>query len=245
MKARLFSLVLLLTLGSAACAQVRQSKPRWSIDLLAGPAFHVGKYAGGDQPDGDNGAIKAGGLLELSGTYHINHRLGIVLLADGQINKIKNQIYFGVLTTSGGVEPSPSPYNDHWKIARLLTGGVYTLPLNKNKKLDLLVRALGGIQKTKTGGYEDMAVAGFYSPFASQTLPWAFAYEGDLGLKWHSHGSLSLIAYGGYNGSISFAHLKQPPYPTALTTSGYTTVVYKASFPTGSLLFRSGVSLDL
>ena len=160
MKARLFSLVLLLTLGSAACAQTRQSTPRWSLDLLAGPAVPVGTYADGDPANVSNGPIKTGGLVELAGTYHLNRRFGIVLEGEGQMNRVKSTPVYGLTITDYlGLAPFPPTFGSDWKIARVLTGGAYTIPLDKTQKLNILIRILGGVQKTKTAGWEHPTAA--------------------------------------------------------------------------------------
>lgn len=228
-------------------ADARNDTARNSLDLLAGPAFPMGSFASGDQTNVANGPIKTGGLVELGGTYHLNHRFGIVLAGEGQTNRVKEKPAYVPITDNYGIVPPPPPYEYNWKIARILTGGVYTIPLDKNQKLNLLVRMLGGVQKTKTAGWERPTAeqAKTLGPSLARTLPWTFSYEGDLGLKWHPCGRLAFIAYGGYNASPLKVNAAYYTDPFGNALPDYLATQRKSSFPTSSLLFRAGASLDL
>ena len=242
----LIPLILFFFLGNPVHAQEKLS--RWSIDLAAGAASPVGAFGNLNHQHPSGGPIQTGGLAELSGTYHLNRSFGVVLLAGGQINKGNGIDYteppkpLPPGTLPGDEQVQAAHGSEHWKIARFLTGGVYTLPLNKKNSLDLLVRVLGGIQKTKPATYNQYIDNGEdYIPAPYVRLPWSFSYQADAGLRWQQQGRIALIAYAGYNGSKSSKDL------TYLNYSNQTYDYYqvKAKIPTGSLLFRAGIEIGL
>lgn len=107
--------------------QPRLPFQRWSIDVLAGPAFPVGAYGSLDHQNPGGGPIHAGGLAELSGTYHLNGSFGIVLLTGGQLNKGNGIPYIQPLsvplTDPISTFLPPTAYgSQHWMIARMMTG---------------------------------------------------------------------------------------------------------------------------
>jgi hypothetical protein len=249
--------ILVIAFCSAARAQKQAAGsthppiPRWSFELTAGPAIPIGQYAGYSEQNRNLAPVKTGGLLELSGTYHVNRSFGIILLANGQLNRVKDRPS-DVHTTTQYIGPYvPTPYEDRWKIARLMAGGVCTLPLNKSRHFNLLARVLVGVQKTKTAGFTEGYVGDVngYTPYNGSTLPLTFTYQGDIGFKWKPGGRLALIAYAGYNGS-------RPDYTVTYQeqnqTTGYSipgpsliALRHKTTLPTASLLFRSGIAWDL
>lgn len=260
MKQRLFSFLLLAaTLYGVARAQgqdpafTRTQQPtrlhRWSLDLLAGPALPVGQFASSNTENRSLAPVKTGGLLELSGNYQVSRSFALTLVANDQLNQVKNNPS-GIHTTTSSSGPYiPTPYEDWWKIARLMAGGTYSLPLNKNGKFNLLARALGGLQKTRTAGFEEGYVGNPNDPtlYNATALPLTLTYEGDLGFKWKTCSRhLTFIAYGGYNGSLpnyTFSYQTQVETMYMLNPPGpmYTTVKYKAALPTASLVLRAGI----
>ncbi|HEV2481682.1 MAG TPA: hypothetical protein VGS79_18555 [Puia sp.] len=228
------------------------SQSRWSFGLLAGPALPVGQYGRYIFDNRNVSPVKTGALLELSGTYQVNRSFGITLVANGQINHIKDRPSDVVPTIPSNAPYVPLPYDNWWKIARLMAGGTYTLPLNESRKFDWIARVLVGVQRSKTAGF----TAGYANdpndpaPYYAIALPWAFTYQGDIGFKWNAGGRLALIAYAGYNGSVSrysFTYLEQVETMLYTTTLGPTpiTVEHKTRLSTSSLLLRAGMSWDL
>ncbi len=242
----LIPLILFFFQGNPLHAQEKLS--RWSVDILAGGASPVGAFGSLNHQQPSGGPIHTGGLAELSGTYHLNRSFGIVLLAGGQVNKGNGIIYteppqpLPPGTLPGDEQVQAAHGSQHWKIARFLTGGAYSLPLNKKNSLDLLVRVLAGVQKTKPATYNqyfDNDENYIAAPYIH--LPWSFSYQVDAGLKWQQKGRIALITYVGYNGSEPSKDL------TYLNFSNQTYNYYKvkAKFPTGSLLFRAGMEIRL
>jgi hypothetical protein len=231
--------------------QDQSTKPfsRWSVDALAGAAIPVGAFGSLDHQYPSGGPIQTGGLAEVSGTYHLNRSFGVVLLAGGQINKGNGINYVQPpAPLPPGALPGDAliPIFDgsrDWMIARFLTGGVYTLPLNRKNSLDLLVRVLGGVQKTKPADYSqnfDQNENRGSWPYIS--LPPSFSYQADAGLKWQQQDRIALIAYAGYSGSESSRELT---YLKVSDQGVWTYYPVKAKIPTGSLLFRAGIEIGL
>jgi len=226
------------TQTTQSAAHAPQKFSRWSLDILAGPAFPVGQYGSMESGIPGGGPVHTGGSLEISGTLHLDHSFGIVLLAGGQLNKGNGIPYIEPYT------PTVKTYNSkYWRIARFMTGAEYALPLNKKQGLSLLARLLGGIQKTKPADYN------FYFPnsdnrlsYPSVNLPASFTYQIDAGLKWQARSRIALMAYAGYNGSRTsrdFTYILESFAPPSQT------VTRKGTFPTGSLLFRAGIEIGL
>ncbi len=204
-----------------------ENASRWSIGLTAGPAFPVGKFV---HPQGSNLAtVHAGGSFELNGAYRLCHAFSATMVLQGQLNN-GNGMEYGLPNPGDG--DATGPYNvKDWRIARLLAGGVYTLPLAKQNGPALLIRALAGIQKTKTA-----------SPEIS--FPWAFSYEADAGLKWPLPGKrIALVGYVGYNGSKpgkDFVYiLSNRAVDIAIL------VTQRRVFPTGTIHARAGIEVQL
>ena len=128
-------------------------------------------------------------------------------------------------------------------------GGVYTLPLTNRSGPELLFRALGGIQRTR------IPDDSFIEPGSTQqvdvpgsTMPWAFSYEGDAGIKWNFPGRIALVAYAGYNGSGPAKKAEGPlNYGPNIPLGSQMAIPQppKTSVPTGSLLFRAGIAYKL
>ena len=229
----------------------RTHRPRWSFDILTGLALPVGQFANMEQHNPVSGHVQSGSNIELGSTYHLSHRWGITILAGSQYNGSDRATKAIPLT--GPTTPDPALAalyaGHHWKMTRLLAGGVYTLPLNKKETLALLGRALAGIQKTETGNYSylfppspDGITEFFYRP--GQHLPWTFSYQADAGFQWKPYRRWALLVYSGYNGC-------QPSYNLdvgkllAPSAAGGNSDVRKLYFPTGSLLFRAGIEIGL
>ncbi len=231
----LYPLVFLLFRGNPLRAQ--EKPPRWSIGLAAGPAYPTGKFADLHNGVSTSGSVHPGGSAEISGSYQVCPSFSATLVVSGQINRGDGIPY--------NDPPSGSPvisdtYNDHyWRMARVQAGGVYTLPLSKDRRFALLVRVLGGIQKTKTADY---SFAG-YLPSSGLTkftyhglsLPWTFTYEADAGLKWQLKRRIALVGYAGYNGCRPGKGLV---YSIDRAGDTYT---LRATFPTGTVQGRIGI----
>ena len=188
-------------------AQTSEKLSRWSIGLTGGAAFPVGKFQRLHSAYGGSG-VSTGSSAELFGEYRIWRSFSATLSINGQLNQGDGTPYdwrkYNWITNVPGKKSSAH----QWQIARILAGGVYTIPLASRPGPALLVRALAGVQKTSspTFSYIDPAIDYFLAPDDPYThlpglsLPWTFSYETDAGLKWAFPGRFTLISFIGYNG---------------------------------------------
>ena len=221
-----------------------ESPSRWSIGLTAGPAFPVGKFA---HPLGSgSGTVHAGGSAEINGEYRICHRFSATTVLQGQLNN-GNVAPYTVSSPADGY--ITGPYGDnHWRIARLMAGGIYTLPLSKQKGPALLIRLLAGIQKTKTAGFNySNPTYNLDITYPGISFPWAFSYEADAGIKWPLPGKrIALVGYAGYNGckpakDFEYNFANYLAYPA----SGIAKITQRQTFPTGTIHARVGIEVQL
>lgn len=188
------------------CAQTPQKLSRWSIGLAGGAAFPVGRFQDLHSPYGE-GRVGTGSSAELFGEYRICRAFSATVEINGQLNQGDGSPYdwrnYNGITKVPGEKSSAH----QWQIARVLAGGVYTLPLASHPGPALMVRTLAGVQKTNspTFRYIDGAIdfAPGYDPHITLpglSLPWTFSYEADAGLKWAFPGRFTLVSFIGYNG---------------------------------------------
>jgi hypothetical protein len=263
MKKFLLSLITLLTLsamrssaqgGSYPGPTAQTSSARWSLGLAAGPAFPVGSFHRSEGLDGGIVTNKTGGGAELSASYRFWRSFSATMVIEGQENKGDGIPYY--FFPPGSSKAVGSMQGNDWKIARILTGAVYTLPLTKKTGPAFLFRLLGGVQKTASPDYKDPN-ENLQMPYncgscnipptvtyPGISFPWSFAYEADAGLQWRFHSRFSAIGYAGYEGSkLSKDLLYIGSYDPS--TNSYTTYSRKYTSPTGTISLRAGVSYDL
>jgi hypothetical protein len=248
MKKSMLALVALLTL-SAMHANAQDTSPRWSIGLTAGPAFPIGGFHKTSAIDGESITAHPGASTEINGSYRFCRSLSVTLVVNGQENKGTGIPYS--YDPSGATQASGSVKGNDWKIARILAGAEYTLPLAKKTGPQLLFRLIGGVQKTASPAYK-MSEAVLFTPEGPYTcatctsgfpllaypglnFAWSFSYEADAGLKWKFRSRFAAIGYAGYEGS-------KPSKDLVLMN---TINLQKSAFPTGTISLRAGVSYDL
>jgi hypothetical protein len=232
------------------------SPARWSIGLDAGPAFPVGSFHRSGGADGAPLTAQTGGSAELSGSYRFWRSFGATLVVEGQENKGNNGIPYSFVPP-GSTKAAGSMQGSDWKMARILTGVTYALPLTKKTGPELLFRVLGGIQRTASPDYKTDAVlyteelyltcngcTGYAITSPGISFPWSFAYEADAGLQWRFHSRFSAIGYAGYEGSKPSKDL---PNIGAYDPSTNTFITYprKYTAATGTISLRAGVSYEL
>lgn len=237
------------------CAQtpIPASKPRqlsrWSFGLTAGPAIPVGVFAGIHNEEATHKTVSIGTTAEIYGAFRIWHFLSAVLAVNGQVNHGDG--------IPGGLSDWPiykiGEYHqgalaNDWQIVRVLTGGIFSLPLTKHHGLTLQLRALAGTQKTRTPAfaYVDprILVAQGYSNVlraSAQTLASAFSYQLDAGIKWNFKRKWALLAYTGYNGCEPGKY----PIITPGGPPGPQKIYEKVKLPTGMIAILAGVEFNL
>ncbi len=247
MKKTPIAIAIFLTLG-AGCASAQDTTTRWSLGVAAGPASPVGDFHRFTGVFGGVGGANSGGSVELSGALRIWRALSAAIVVEGQENSGTGVDYW--LFAPGTDKPVGSSKGNDWKIARVLAGAVYSWPLTKKTGPVLLVRLLGGVQRTISPDYKDELANLLPGPLHTGpapsitspglTFPWSFAYEADAGLQWRFHSRFSAVGYAGFEGSkpsINLAYVNT--YSSATNT--YTLDYRRSSYATSAISLRAGV----
>ncbi|HEV9036228.1 MAG TPA: hypothetical protein VGQ51_06410 [Puia sp.] len=247
---------------SILCAWLQMSaqspKPsRWSVALTAGPAIPVGTFAGTHNSNAGDKTVSTGGLLELSGSYRIWRFFSAAVAFDGQLNRgngISSDLGPMYLYNSAAVAHI-GVFGKDWQIARVLAGGLFTLPLSKKGGPTLMLRALAGIQKTRTPAVsypESPVITTYPGTFyvRANSLSTAFSYQLDAGLKWKLSSKWAFLVFAGYNGcrpSFSPHLIFYPPGEMVPGPSGAGPLMSNrnTSLPTGTISIRAGLSYSL
>jgi hypothetical protein len=235
-------------------AQAQEKAPRWSVGVTAGPAFPVGKFSGYHSPIQSSGGVSIGESAELSGEYRICRSFALAMTFSGQLNHGAGVPYF---LTNGQFSHSPESnigFNRDWRMSRILTGGVYTIPLSKRKGPAFFVRLLGGIAKIRTPDYSfnELEIQNNILPliqpnyitYPGATLPWTFSYETGAGIKWGLSPTVALLCYAGYSGSRPS---KEIPNIIVTCPNGGCNLppIPDGSFMTGTIQVRAGAEITL
>ena len=230
---------LLQTVNGQSQPSSPSSKPlsRWSLHLMIGPSIPIGKFAA--KTIGDQGPlvnqVKPGIGAELGLNYRINPSFGLRLAIGGQDNPVTN---YGDLLTG----PEAIDYHVyHWQIARLLGGAQFSLPLSAGKGPVLLIRAMAGALKTNIPGYDVRFAFEPGNPahhVAGTTLPWAFAYQAEAGIKWRISRTVFLLFDTGYAGATT-------GYEVGSSDVGFPGPPTRRTIPTGTLQLRAGAEIVL
>jgi hypothetical protein len=226
-------LTLVLLFHQPTQAQSKQSYPRWSLSLEAGPAFPTGSFAHFTNPVNMSGDVHTGAAVQFSAAWRFSRYISAMIAGSEQQNKGDGTPYFDPGTL---INKSPS-YPD-WKSSRLMAGAVFTLPLQKDERNAVFLRLLGGAQKTRPAGtrYYSLAPgplgAGPYYR-AGPSLPWTFAWQLDGGWQWKFDRHFGLIATAGIGDS-------RPQKVISYVLGGDQLVTERASFPTTTLRLAIG-----
>ena len=106
---------------------------KWSVSVSIGPAFPLGKFGSKNINDSTASFAKTGFSLNVLTEYKLSRHLGLVLLVDGEENKVDNKAIGSQLEAA-----SPNvTYNvnmDKWKIGKIMAGGSYSTALDKKEK---------------------------------------------------------------------------------------------------------------
>lgn len=231
------SLFFVLAVLATAHAQTQPSatSSRWSIDVMAGPSLPVGKFTtqhlyGAGLYNQNQTGFDVGVVLD----YRLNSAFGLCLAVDGQENPVANY---------GDVLSGPESFHYYvypWKMARWMTGAHIDLPLAARKRLMLQIRALAGVLKVYTPAY-DRTLAGDTEAehISGSSVPLAFGYQADMGLKWRisrQNYALLDVAYAGGDAAIHY-HVTNPAIGVPSDI--------RSPIPTGSLQVRIGAQIGL
>lgn len=239
------NLLLLLFLFVLIRMQAQKKFAPWSAGFSIGPSFPIGHFASKNFYSYEAGSAATGVSAELTGGYAFSRSWGMALLVGGQDNAhnpIPYSRYFFTVPFTVPVTVTNAHF-PHWKIARILAGGVYAHSLSSREKLFLQIRLLAGVLKTNVPGYSDDVYVGRSGPTHIDVpefhMSWTFSYQADAGLKWKLSGRTFLVANAGYSGA-------QPAYIYYESVSGR---IYPASIPytspITSIQLRAGMEVRL
>ena len=235
------NLLLLILSFALVRAEAQEQFSHWSIGFSAGPSFPTGHFGSKSNQD-KSGYAATGFSAEVTGGYAFNQSFGLALVAGEQKNK------FAIFSQNTAQPVAINTHNHDWRITRILTGGVFTRPFTTRKKLFFQVRLLAGVLKTGIPGYsyDLVGLPGQPTPLHESapdlSMPWAFCYQADAGLKWKLSHGISLVLNAGYSGAQpAYTHT----YTVGISGSDFIYQKYSRSMPIGSVHCRAGVDISL
>lgn len=182
---------------------------RFFAGLSLGPSFPTGKFANKNYSDTTAGWAQPGPSFNLSAGYMLTRSVGIVLLLGAQENKQDANTITSHLKQQYGDTVRSTVTTNNWKIARILAGGLFKLPVSESGKLFFQAKVLAGVLKTSAPAYsyaygqpQYFVTYGYsvYATIGSVPLNWAFCYQGNAGLGWRLTKRISLV------GDVSYFH---------------------------------------
>ena len=214
--------------------------PRWSIGLSGGLAIPVGPFAGIETIAG-HADTHPGPAAEFSVAYHISRYFSVEVAAGGQLNNGEGIPY----VPQPYSQPAGTAYKDNdWKLSRVLGGGTLNIPLRKNGRLNLFIRELLGVQKTRAADvYKTIPVnplipgpSGnrFIVTYPGPSFPWTFTWETDAGVSWKAGKNWALVGYAGISGA-------SPSKNLTYLVGGDVLVTERSVFPTTTVHVNGGI----
>jgi len=213
MKTFFTTLILLLTLllELQVQAQAPAKARKFFVGLSLGPSLPTGKFSNKNYQDTTAGLAQAGPSLSISAGYMFTRSVGLMLMLGAQENKQDTGSITSYLKQQYGDTIGTSVTTHNWKIARILAGGIFELPLPGSEKLFFQAKILAGVLKTTFPGYVyryGIIIPNFNNPnnysisasYGDIPLNWAFCYQANAGLGWKLTRRISLI------GDVSYFH---------------------------------------
>jgi hypothetical protein len=220
---------------------------RVNIEFSYGPSFPVGKFASKDYKDTSAGLAKIGSAVNLSFSYQITNRIGVVFFVlGGSVNYQDAEALANRWNDPGSYVETKVSATGRWGLTELMLGGKYRLPLSTSGKLFFTSKLLGGVFKSGTPGFSGVTyVNGMPNgTFSSSNipLPWATCYQISTGLELELTKTIGLITdLGFFNGKSVWRYSLWTYDPNSPPTS--TPHETKYSFSSISLL--AGIKINL
>jgi hypothetical protein len=128
------------------------------VEAAAGASIPVGKFAdktySSDFFKSDpSGLAKTGLGVNVTGGYKINKRLSVLLLLGTSQNMQDKKAYENYLKQQYGNNITTSVTTNNWKVRKIMTGALITLPFSKQSKLFVQPKLLAGLCKIKIPDY--------------------------------------------------------------------------------------------
>lgn len=197
-------LILLACADLVLLAGLQAQRSPWSISISGGASFPAGKFAGKKFADTTESFARLGPVLNLHLEYRLSSRFGWALSFTGQENLVDiNSMEQQVNPTTDSSVSHTTVSSGSWYIGKIMTGPTLSLPMGRRKIWYFTSRLMAGVLKTaepKLGIYTGTTytlqgvgnVAAGYGGFAAYTasysyqgkigLPWAFSWQGSVGI---------------------------------------------------------------
>jgi hypothetical protein len=188
--------VTLLTgfLLAASMLKAQQKQSRFLAELSVGPSFPVGKF--GDKSfdifNRKNPPLRAktGLGVNFSLGYYLNRSVGVLLSSGYSVNEQSWSGYQDYLRNIPSIDYLPvETSGKSWKVAKVMGGGFFVVPLTAAHKLNLLTRLTAGVCKTAVPGYDYKVYTWDGRLFREGStdkidLPWTFCYQMSVALQY-------------------------------------------------------------
>ncbi|KQC00661.1 outer membrane beta-barrel protein [Pedobacter sp. Hv1] len=174
-----------------------------SIGITVGPSFPVGDFASKDLSNSQSGLAKVGGFLGIDYSYRFSKYFGAIVSAQGRIHGVDEKA-LSTYAVPDGSGASLSIATGTWKMGAIMAGIFQVVPLTKDEKLNLEIRALGGYQSTSSPKVDvkiSIPGMGSFQDTQESESAGSFAYVVGAGLKYSLSPSLALKLSGDYNGA--------------------------------------------
>lgn len=208
-----------------------------SIGITVGPSFPLGDFGSKDLGNSQSALAKVGGFLGIDYSYRFSKYFGAIVSAQGRIHGVDEKA-LAAYAVPEGTGASLSITTSTWRMGAIMAGVFQVVPLTKDEKLNLEVRALGGYQSTSSPKMDvKISIPGmgsFQSTQESESVG-SFAYVVGAGLKYSLSPSIALKLSGDYNGA-------QPKF-TVTTYPADAPVTQKVKQSVGA--FNVGVGLAI
>lgn len=223
MKKNIVTIAILLCTFLSASGQLANS--HFFVELAAGVAVPVGKFANktytADFLNADpSGLAKTGLGLSVTGGYHINKRLSVLLLLGGNQNMQDKNAYENHLKQKYGNNITTSVTTENWKVGKIMAGTVIEIPVSKSGKLFFQPKLLAGMCTATAPGYSYIGFDqnGFLLPDnftkSGEHPGWAFCYQAGAALKYTLSKKIYLLLDANYfNGTPALKYNYNPNFP--------------------------------
>ena len=174
-----------------------------TLGITVGPSFPLGDFGNKDLSSSQSGLAKVGGFLGIDYGYRFSKYFGAMVSAQGRVYGVDEKA-LATYAIPEGVGAGLSISSSTWKMGAIMAGVFQIVPLTKDEKLNLEVRALGGYQSTSSPKVDvRISIPGmgsFQNTQESESVG-SFAYLVGAGLKYSLSSSIALKLNGDYNGA--------------------------------------------
>jgi len=170
----------------AIVLQAQKKQPKFLAELTAGPSIPIGKFASTSNANNKaSGYAKPGWGGQLSLGYYLNRSFGL-LLSTGYTTHQQDQQARKDVYTSRGYRVVRID-SENWKALNVMAGVFFVTPLTAGSKLCLITKLTAGVCETgipreQWSGYSNTGPV--YSYNEKIIMPWAFCYQGSVGLQY-------------------------------------------------------------